>query len=63
MRWRSNPVRARARDADDGRQHGGLPAPARGLRVDHGPTGFEGYPPETTHFAMTRHMGCWWIHY
>lgn len=37
--------------------------PPRGLRVDHGPTGFEGYPPETTRFAIVRHMGCWWVHY
>lgn len=37
--------------------------PARGLRVQHGPGGFEGYPPETTHFPITRHMGCWWIYY
>jgi|GEM_PF-1795816 len=37
--------------------------PVRGLRVDHGPTGFDGYPPETTRFAITRHMGCWWIRY
>lgn len=37
--------------------------PPRGLRVEHGPGGFDGYPPEVTHFSMTRHMGCWWIHY
>jgi hypothetical protein len=37
--------------------------PPGGLRVEHGPGGFEGYTPETTTFAMTRHMGCWWIRY
>lgn len=40
-----------------------VPPPPRGLRVEHGPGGFDGYPPETTSFSITRHMGCWWIHY
>lgn len=35
----------------------------RALRVEHGPGNLEGYLPETTTFALTRHMGCWWIQY
>lgn len=37
--------------------------PARALRVEHGPGGLEGDPPESTRFPIARHMGCWWIHY
>lgn len=37
------------------------PAPT-GLRVEHAPA-HDGYASASTRFGITRHMGCWWIHY